>query len=134
MSEADKISELEDLSYFIDLDWFQENGRSFAVVVEHCLCPACRERLASELETMTPTSLIMNIRDCCSKVSGFINSKLSLLEKIFRLLLSNGNYPLSLTELVGRLGLYSYSPTSLSPQTLRRLLDNDQYCAFRQKH
>jgi len=133
MSATDKISELKGLSYFIDLDWFQESGRSFTVVVEHCLCPACKERLASEPEAVTSTSLIMNVRDCCSKASGFISPKLPWLEKIFRLLLSNGNRSLSLAELIAQLSLYLDSPTSLSPQTIRRLLDNDQCYGFRQK-
>lgn len=133
MSETDKISESEDVSYFIDLDWFQESGRSFTVIAQHCLCQACQERLASEPEAMPPASLVTNISDCCSKVTGFVNPKLPLLEKIFRLFLSKGNQPLSLTELITQLGLYSDRPTSLSHQTIRCLLDNNQYYGFRQK-
>ena len=131
--ETDKISESEDLTYFIDLDWFQESGRSFTVIAQHCLCPACQERLASEPEAMTPASLVTNIRDCCSKVTGFISPRLPLLEKIFRFFLSRGNQPLSLTELIAQLSLHSDNPSPLSPRTLSHLLDNNRYYGFRQK-
>ena len=133
MESADKVSELDNLSYFVDLDWFQKNDRSFAVAVWHCLCPDCQKRLTSEQEDVTSAMLLTNIRDCCSKVVGFISPKLSLLEKVFRLLLSKGNKQLSLKELIAQLSSYMDNPASLSPQGLKRLLDNDQYYGFRQR-
>jgi len=133
MMETDGMSELEDLTYFVDLDWFQESDRSFVVIAQHCLCPDCKERLASEPGTMTPAALVTNTRHCCSKLPGFISPKLPLLEKVFRLFLSEGNESLSLTELTAQLSFYSDSPVSLSPQTLQRLLDNNQYYGFRRR-
>jgi len=132
MAESDKTSKLEGLSYFIDLDWFQGSDRSFAAITRNCLCSACQERSSSELMEMDETSLIINIKDCCSKNLGFMNSKLPMLEKIFRLFLSNGNEPLTLAELVVQLTSYSDTPTSLSHQTLKCLLDNNKYYGFRQ--
>ena len=129
--ETDKTGESEDLSYFIGLDWFEESGRSFAVIARHCLCPHCKERLVSELEAMTPASLVANVRDCCCNVPGFIDLRLPLLEKVFRLILSEGNRPLSLTELTARLSPYSDNPASLSPAILKRLLDNNKHYGFR---
>lgn len=133
MESADKVSELDDLSYFIDLHWFQENDRSFAVAVWHCLCPDCQKRLASEQEDMTSAMLLTNIRDCCSKVVGFISPKLPLLEKAFRLFVSKGNKSLSLKELMAQLSSYMDNPASLSLLGLKRLLDNDQYYGFHQR-
>jgi len=130
MAESDKNSKSEDPSYFIDLDWFQENGRSFAAITRHCLCSACQKRLASESSDMEATSLIANIKDCCSKVPGFINIRLPLLEKIFRLILSRENKPLALTELVTELTSCSDTAALLSSQTLKSLLDNDRYYGF----
>lgn len=131
--ETDGTSELEDLTYFVDLDWFQESDRSFVVIAQHCLCPDCRERLTSEPRTMTPAALVTNMRQCCSKLPGFISPKLPLLEKVFRLFLSESNESLSLTELTAQLSFYSDSPVSLSPQTLQHLLDNNQYYGFRRR-
>jgi hypothetical protein len=34
--------------WFIDLDWFPRNNRSFTVVARGCLCPDCRKRLQAE--------------------------------------------------------------------------------------
>jgi hypothetical protein len=134
MMETDGISGLEGLTYFIDLDWFQGSDRSFIVIAQHCLCPDCKERLASESKTMTAASLVTNIRHCCSKVTGFVSPKLPLLEKVFRVLLSEGNESLSLEELTAQLSFYSDSPVSLSPQTLKHILENDQHYGFRQRH
>ncbi len=132
MTESDK-AKLESLIYFIDLDCFQESDRSFAAVAGHCLCSACQERSASSLKDIEVASLVPNIRDCCSKTPDFINSRLPLLERIFRVFLARGNEPLSLAELATQLVTYSDSPTSLSPQTLKRLLDNDRYYGFKQR-
>ena len=130
--ETDKIGDSKAPSYFIDLEWFQRSSRSFTVIAQHCFCPACQERLASEPETITPASLVTNVRDCCSKIPSFISPRLPLLEKVFRLFLAEGNKPLNLTELIAQLSLYLENPVSLSPQTLKRLLDNNQYYGFRQ--
>jgi len=133
MTETDKIGKLDNLSYFIDLGWFQENDRSFTAVARRCLCSDCQERLASEQEDMTPALLLTNIRDCCSKALGFISPRMPLLEKIFRLFLSKGNKSLSLKELIAQLSSYVDNPASLSPYSLKRLLVNDQYYGFRQR-
>ena len=133
MSESDKTSKSEDPSYLIDLDWFQENDRCFAAIACHCLCSACQERLASELMEVEVGSLVVGIKDCCSKAPGFVNSKLSLLEKIFRIFLSNGNEPLTPAELISQLAIYSETPVLVSTQTIKCLLDNDKYYGFSQR-
>lgn len=133
MTEPDEISKLEGLSYFIDLGCLQERGRSFAAIAWHCLCSACQEQSASSLEDIEVASLVENIRDCCSKTPNFIDSRLSLLERIFRVFLSRGNEPFSLAELATQLTTCSDSPISLGLQTLKRLMDNDRYYGFMQR-
>jgi hypothetical protein len=132
MTESDTVSKLEGLSYFIDLDYFQESDRSFAAIAWHCLCSACQERSASSLKDVEAVSLVANIKDCCSKAPDFIHSKLPLFEWILRVFLSRGNEPLSLAELATQLATYSDNPVSLPPQTLKRILDNDRYYGFKQ--
>jgi len=114
--------------WFIDLDWYKQNNRSFCALAQGCLCPKCCERLkegeipAAELLTAT--------RDCCSKTPDFITDRLPILESIFRLFLANGNQPLDLEELGKQLSEWRGRVTS--PEIFSRLLENDQYYGLRQ--
>ena len=116
--------------WFIDLDWYRQNGRSFATLAHGCLCPRCRERLkAGEI---SEAELAANIRDCCSKLPDFITGELAILAIIFRLFLANGNEPLNLAELGRRLGEWwsgaTYPP---SAEFLSRLLKDERYYGIR---
>lgn len=133
MAEPYRDTKLEDLRYFIDLDWLEENDRSFVTVAFHCLCAECQKRFSQELTNVEKVSLLTNIRDCCSKAPDFFSENLPLLAKIFRVLLSRGNEPLSLEELSTQLAAYSATSTPPSPKILKRLMDNDRYYGFRQK-
>jgi hypothetical protein len=94
--------------WFIDLDWFPQNGRSFSALAWERLCPACRQRL-----TAPP---------------GFIHGGLPVLESVFRLFLANGNQPLDLEELSWELSEQrAGGGYRTSPQVLSRLLENDRY-------
>ena len=83
--------------WFIDLDWYEQNGRSFLTLARGCLCPRCRERLGAG--EISAAQLVANVRDCCSKLPGFITGELAILAIIFRLFLAGGNQPLNLAEL-----------------------------------
>lgn len=116
--------------WFIDLDWYEQNGRSFLALAQGCLCPQCREQLqAGEISV---AQLVANIRDCCSKLPGFITGELPILAVIFRLFLANGNEPLDLAELGRRLGEWrgeaTYPP---SAEFLSRLLKDERYYGIR---
>ena len=82
--------------WFIDLDWFEQNNRSFSALAQSRLCSKCRERLKGEISA---ADLLSTIKDCCFKEPGFITGELPILESIFRLFLANGNQPLNLEEL-----------------------------------
>ena len=114
--------------WFIDLDWFQQNNRSFSAVVQGCLCPKCRERLKVEKGEISADDLLSAIRDCCSRTSDFITYQLPILASIFRLLLANGNQPLDLEELKKQLGeQWGGDAYRISTEILSRLLSSDQY-------
>jgi len=116
--------------WFIDLDWFQQNNRSFSALAQHCLCPKCRERLKGEISA---ADLVTTIKDCCSKTPGFITGESPILESIFRLFLANGNQPLDLEELGRQVGEWRGGDTyRASAEILSRLLKNDQYYGLRQ--
>ncbi len=116
--------------WFIDLDCYEQNDRSFLILAQGCLCPRCREQLpAGEISA---AKLVATIRDCCSKVPGFITGELPILAIIFRLFLANGNEPLNLAELGRRLAEWwgggNYPP---SAEFLSRLLKDERYYGIR---
>ena len=119
--------------WFIDLDWYQQNNRSFSALAEHCLCAKCREQLKASKGEISVADLLATIKDCCSKTQGFITERLPILESIFRFFLANGNQPLDLEELGRQLKEWRAGDTyRTSVEILSRLLNNDQYYGLRQ--
>ena len=125
MNKEDINTDQPKPQWFIDLDLYQQNKRSFFVLAQHCLCPKCRERLAGK--AISAEELLTIIRDCCSKVSGFITLRMPILESIFRLFLANGNQPLDLEELERQLRERRGEDFCTSVEVLSRLLSNDQW-------
>ena len=133
MNEEDISTEQIKLQWFIDLDWYQQNNRSFFALTQSYLCPKCRERLKVEKEEASAADVLSAIGDCCSKTPGFIAPKLPILESVFRLFLANGNQPLSLEELGERLIEWREGDTyCTSAEILSRLLSSDQHYGLRQ--
>lgn len=117
--------------WFIDLDWLEQNRRSFLALAQDCLCPKCREQL-EESKEISVTSLLATIKDCCSKTPEFITERSPVLESIFRLLLANGNQPLDLKKLGKQLAERRGDSRRTSPEVLSRLLESDRYYGLRQ--
>ena len=129
MAEKEITTDQVEPSYFIDLDWLQQNNRSFSILVRGYLCPRCRERLQEEI---SPDELLTTIKDCCSKTAGFITNKLPILESIFRLFLANGNQPLEVEELRKQWSEWYGGDIFLaSAEVLSRLLRDEQYYGIR---
>jgi len=119
--------------WFIDLDWLQQNNRSFSVLAQTCLCPKCRERLKADEGGAQAADFLATIRECCSKTPGFITPKLPILESMFRLFLANGNQPLDLEELERQLSKWWGGDVyRISTETLSCLLSHDQYYGLSQ--
>ena len=115
--------------WFIDLDWHQQNNRSFLALAQGCLCSKCQKRRKKEISA---EDLLATIKDCCSKTPDFITDKLPILESIFRLFLANGNQPLALEELGRQLSEWRGGDTyRTSAEILSRLLAGDQYYGLR---
>ena len=116
--------------WFIDLDWYQQNNRSFFTLAQGYLCPRCREQLPKEISA---DELLTTIKDCCSKTPDFITDKLSILESIFRLFLTNGNQPLAAEELGKQLNEWRGGDTyRTSAEVLSHLLRDERYYGIRQ--
>lgn len=117
--------------WFIDLDWYQPNNRSFLYLAQRCLCPRCREQLKVEEGEVAVADLLTAIKDCCSREPGFITGGLPILESVFRLFLATGNQPLDLEELGKQLREWRGGDTRASAETLSRLLASDRYYGLR---
>ena len=121
------------LYWFIDLDWYRQNNRSFFSLARDCLCLKCRKRLGTEEEEISAADLLATIKDCCSKTPGFISSELPILESIFRLFLANGNRSLELEELGRQLSeRRGGDDYRTSPEILSRLLESDRHYGLSQ--
>jgi len=119
--------------WFINLDWFSQNNRSFSALAWGRLCPSCRKRLKVGQREIAAADLLAAIKDCCSQTPGFIRSKLSIRESIFRLFLINGNQPLDLEELSQQLSEWRGGDSyRTSPEILSHLLESDQYYGLSQ--
>ena len=137
---VDSFEDKEDITtdqpeprWFIDLDWYQQNNRSFFLLAESCLCSKCRERLRAGESEISVADLLSAIIDCCSKTPDFITYKQPILESVFRLFLANGNKPLDVEELKEQLGEWRSGDTyRTSAKVLSRLLRSDRYYGLRQ--
>jgi len=114
--------------WFIDLDWYQQNQRSFTTATRCSLCPDCLRRLEAKGSEVSADELLSAIKGCCSTMSEYITPRLALMESVFRIILANGNHPLGLEELGRQLnerrggGAYH-----ASEEMLLRLLESDCY-------
>jgi hypothetical protein len=114
--------------WFIDLDWLEQNNRSFLALAQGCLCPKCRERLEEGKGGIPAADLISTIKNCCSKTPGFITDRSPILESVFRLFLANGNQPLDLEKLGKQLAERRGGVSQrTSTEVLSRLLSHDQH-------
>ena len=123
--------------YFIDLEWYEENNRSFHAFVQSRLCPSCQNRLKAKQDEGEPLESFfdpfMTIGDCCSRAPNFITPKLPLMETVFRIFLANGNQPLSAEEICQREKNERGEATAITLEALRRMLEKDRYYGLRVK-
>jgi hypothetical protein len=118
--------------WFIDLDWLEQNNRSFLALAQGCLCSKCTKKQKGNTEPISPAELIATIEDCCAKSSGFISDRSPILDSIFRLFLANGNQPLSLQELSKQLAKWrGDNGPRTSVEVLSRLLGDERYYGLR---
>ena len=130
MEEEIADSSQEQPRWFIDSNWYQQNHRSLSTLIQHYLCPNCRDRLTAKEDS--ETNLLRTIKACCSQTPGFISPKLTIMESIFRLFMMSGNQPLTLDELSRELGKWREGDTyRTSPEMLSRLLRSDRYYGLR---
>ena len=116
--------------YYIELGWYLEHDRSFMVLARTRLCPDCQERLP--MNESSEEVVQEAIKDCCSKKPGFTSPRLPVLETMFRILLANGNEPMTVGEIRQRMREIRVDNFDPGPDVLTRLLDHDSYYGLSQ--
>jgi hypothetical protein len=119
MSELKKFSLVKptiQMPFHIDFDWWRANDENWHVALASMLCPEHQEAFATlpdgqmidwvdpeTAEVRQMDGLQYTLIQHCAKQVGFLDEHTAMVEAIFRLLLSNGNTPMSAEELGARL-------------------------------
>jgi len=102
--------------FHIDFDWWQKNERDWHVYLRSFLCAEHQEAFASVeegqmIDWVDPATAEVKSVDGvqnalmthCAKQPEFLTAQTALVDAVFRLLLTNGNIPMSSDELGKRL-------------------------------
>jgi len=119
MSEIKKFSLVKptiQMPFHIDFDWWRANDENWHVALMSMLCAEHQAAFTNFSEGQTidwvdPETAEVRQMDGlqhvliqhCAQQPGFLNEHTAMVEAIFRLLLANGNTPLSAEELGNRL-------------------------------
>jgi hypothetical protein len=98
--------------FHIDFAWWKKNERDWHVYLRSLLCPEHQDAFANVEEgemidwvdpktaEVKPVEGVQNaLMTHCVRQPDFLTSQTALVEAVFRLLISNGNVPLSAEEL-----------------------------------
>jgi len=116
----------------VDYDWFEDQGRDITVLVREQLCPECRTRFEDFADSQTidwvdPSTgevtvvdgLQYSLRECCSRREDYVTRTTPLATAIFRILLADGDTPMSAAEIAERIGRHD-------PEAILRILLGSQ--------
>ena len=119
MSELKKFSLIKptaETPFHIDFDWWRENDNSWHVALESLLCAEHREAFSNlaegqlidwidpETAEIRPMDGLQHVLiDHCARQPEFLTEHTALVDAVFRVLLANGNTPMSAEELSARL-------------------------------
>ena len=119
MDEVRKISLVKpplQTPFHIDFDWWRATDNNWHVALQSLLCPEHQETFAGleegqlidwvDPETAEVRQLdgVQNtIMNHCARQENFLNEHTAIVDAIFRLLLANGNTPMSAEEIGSRL-------------------------------
>lgn len=120
MTEAKRPSLLKPnvrTNFQIDFEWWKESERDWHVYLRSLLCPAHQESLAGleegqmidwveedTAEVREVDGIQHALMSHCARQEDFVTQKTALVEAVFRLLLANGNQPMSAEDLSARMG------------------------------
>jgi hypothetical protein len=103
--------------FHIDFAWWEENDRDWRVFLRSLMCAEHQEVLAdvpaeSMIDWIDPKTAEVRqvdgiqhaLMNHCALQPDFLNAQTTVVEGVFRLLLVNGNQPMSASELSKKLG------------------------------
>lgn len=112
----------------VDYDWWSDRGRDIRVVIRDQLCSECSARFenysgSQDIDWVDPSTgevtvvdgLRYCLRECCSRKDDYVTRATPLTTAVFRILVADGDTPLSVTEIHERMG-------KSDPRTLLRVL------------
>jgi hypothetical protein len=98
--------------FHIDFDWWKEHDNNWRVFLQGCLCPEHQASFAhlsddSWVDWVDPETAEVSLVDGlqhvlmthCARQEGFHDPNMALVDSAFRLLLANGNMPMSALEI-----------------------------------
>ena len=98
--------------FYIDFDWWKENDSNWRIFLKGFLCEKHQQYFQEkptdiEVDAVDPETaevrkmdgLLFTLTFHCAKQEDFIGENIPVVAKVFRLLLANGNKPLSPQEL-----------------------------------
>lgn len=120
MSESKPFSLIRptlNTKYRVDFNWWKTHDNNWRVFLYDCLCADHRKMFASQtvdgmIDWVDPetaeVSLVDGLQNIlmshCAKEPDFVTSNTALVDAIFRVLLANGNNPLTPLELSDKIG------------------------------
>jgi len=118
----------ENTAYVIDFEALDERGRSAAFMVRSRMCWLCRQAADEEDDPVGKLEdHLERIRTDCAERPDYLLPGTPLTEAIFRILLAEGNRPMTIREIQDRLSSAWASVIymkDLSADLLARMLDN----------
>lgn len=130
-----KVEPVQPAPHFsIDAAWYEARGRSLTMLLVRRMCPKHQRQWGQRDPDITPEKAIAIFKSCCGKEDGFLEPTLSLGEASFRVLLAEGNRPLSAEEIAHRLGRWNTATAQsrdTSVATIARVLSHDRFYGFR---
>jgi hypothetical protein len=103
--------------FHIDFEWWENNDRDWRVFLRSLLCPQHEEALSevpeeAKIDWIDPATAEVKqvdgiqhaLMNHCALQPDFFNERTTVVEAVFRLMLVNGNQPLSAIQLSKKLG------------------------------
>jgi len=134
MVNGSKNPEPVKVLWFIDTQWYEKSNRSFLDLAQSSLCPKCMEKLGKKRKKTASSEVLVAIKDCCSKLPDFVTARMPIMESVFRILLANGNRPMTAEDIGRELSEHRDGDNYAgSPQMLTRLLNSDHWYGFKKE-
>lgn len=137
--------------YHIGSAWYQEQGKSLLFTLRERLCKESRDKLQLQIAlnasppqgsrrsssraaggTLSEEMLFQEIKGCCSKTPQFQDARLGVVEILFRIFLTVGNRPKTVSDLseAVREWVGPDDGRVITEEVIQRLFKTDKFYGF----